>query len=83
MTSIHTYSEQDFKERSKRQYFLTLIDFCFGIPISFFREELVNYELEGEYAICSGMYKGIRFCEDNDFNTVKKEILRISNELFK
>lgn len=83
MTLTHTYSEQDFKERSKRHYFLTLIDFCFGTPISLLREELVNYELEGEYAICSGMYKGIRFCEDNDFNTVKKEILRISNELFK
>ena len=80
---MFSFDKQEFDLESKRTYFLTLVDVFFGASIVELNEELAIHEDAGHYSLCEGMLRGIRFCEKNNYIEIKKEILRLSNELFK
>lgn len=71
----------DFEIQVQKHYLITLIDIVYGSSISELNEDLIFFESEEQYEICSAINKAINFCKDKTILDIKKEIVTLTKEL--
>ena len=71
----------NFEIQVQKHYLITLIDIVYGSSILELNEDLIFFESEEQYEICSAIKKSIEFCKGKTILDIKKEIVALSEEV--
>ncbi len=81
MKLIKLQDLDNFELQVQKHYLITLIDIVYGSSISELNEDLIFFESEEQYEICSAIKKAINFSKDKTILDIKKEIVTLTIEL--